>query len=90
MCVFVRVCVCVCVKSPSQVGGGREVKNPYITLWEFWGAETGYRAPDTGEVKGVETSFYSCESSRELMVTGKNHVRVEAAIHSLRTKLRLF
>jgi len=78
------------VKSPSQAGGEREVKNPYRTLWEFWGAATGHRAPDTGEVKGVETSFYSCESSRELMMTGKNHARVEAAIHSLRTKLRLF
>ena len=78
------------MKSPSQAGGEREVKNPYRTLWEFWGAATGHRAPDTGEVKGVETSFYSCESSRELMMTGKNHARVEAAIHSLRTKLRLF
>jgi hypothetical protein len=70
--------------------GGRGFKNPYITLWEFWGAVRGYREPDTGEVKGVETAFYSCESSRELMMTGKNHVRVEEAVHSFRTKLRLF
>lgn len=86
----VQCLVCVCVKSPSQTEGGRGVKNPYITLRECWVTERGYRKPDTGDAKGVETSFYSCESSRELMMTGKNHVRVGEAVHSFRTKLRLF
>ena len=82
--------MCVCEK-PSPSGRGAGVKNPYITFWELWGAETCYRAPDTGEVKGVETSFYSsAKVPRELMMTGKNHVRVEDAVRSLRTKLRLF
>jgi hypothetical protein len=43
-----------------------------------------------GEEQGVETLFYSCESSRESMLTGKNHISVKEDFFSEAnwTKLR--